>query len=76
MPDGAWSARLHDVFGAEFGEVSVGHIETLVEAGLREDADLEFKDRLYGNGDQEKRDLAGDVAAMWNDQGGVIVARA
>jgi hypothetical protein len=54
-------------------DVSAAHIEALVTAEVREDADLDFKQCLYGSGESDKRALAGDIAAMRNAQGGVIV---
>jgi hypothetical protein len=45
----------------------------LVTNGVGEDYDLDFKGTLYGRSDSEKRDLAGDVAAMANTAGGLIV---
>jgi predicted HTH transcriptional regulator len=47
-------------------------LNTLIEGGVREDTDIEFKGELYGNSDADKRDLAGDVVAMSNALGGVI----
>jgi predicted HTH transcriptional regulator len=34
---------------------------------------LEFKGELYGGNDRAKRDLAGDVAALANTAGGVLL---
>jgi Putative DNA-binding domain len=45
----------------------------LVENGVREDADLDFKRDRYGQSDQAKREFAADVAAMANDRGGLII---
>jgi len=68
-----WTRRLADLFGAPLDQVTVESIERVVAARVQEDDDLDFKEALYGNGDSEKRELAGDIAAMWNDQGGVIL---
>jgi hypothetical protein len=68
-----WTRRLSDVFGAPLDAITVEHIDRVVAANVSEDDDLDFKEALYGNGEGEKRELAGDVAAMWNDQGGVIL---
>ncbi|MFJ5833963.1 helix-turn-helix domain-containing protein [Streptomyces sp. NPDC093089] len=40
---------------------------------VTEHYDLDFKRGLYGGKDSDKKDLAGDVAAMANTAGGVIV---
>jgi predicted HTH transcriptional regulator len=63
------AARLTDVFGAPLPEVTAEHVEGLVTNSAREDSDLEFKRTLYA----DTGDLAGDLAAMANDRGGVIV---
>lgn len=68
-----WAVRLTDVLGAPPSELGEQHLQALVENGVREDADLDFKESRYGNSDQERRDLAGDIAAMANDRGGLIV---
>lgn len=48
-------------------------IRSLVDGKVVEDFDLDFKGTLYGRSDSEKRDLAGDVAAMANTAGGVVI---
>lgn len=68
-----WAVRLTDVLGAPPSELGEQHLQALVENGVREDADLDFKESRYGNSDQERRELAGDIAAMANDRGGLIV---
>lgn len=68
-----WTLRLRALFGVRFADVTEEHLEALVEGRVREDADLDFKEDRYGSSDSQKRDLAGDVAAMANDRGGVIV---
>jgi hypothetical protein len=67
------SRRLEVVFGARLGQLDRTHIEALVTNGVTEDFDLDFKSELYGNNDAARRDLAGDVAALANTAGGVIV---
>jgi hypothetical protein len=67
-----WIGRLRDLLGALPDEASREQVHSLI-AHAKEDADLDFKATLYGTGDSEKRDLAGDVAAMANDRGGLIV---
>lgn len=37
---------------------------------MAEAYDLDFKATLYGKSDKERRDLAGDVAALANTAGG------
>jgi hypothetical protein len=70
---GGWAARLTTVFGGSLSDIDESHLERLVDQGTREDADLDFKEERYGNGDSERREFAADVAAMANDRGGVIV---
>lgn len=67
------SRRLESVFGASLDHVTANNIRSLVSNGVTEEFDLDFKQELYGNSDKHKRDLAGDVAALANTAGGVIV---
>jgi hypothetical protein len=53
--------------------VKAEHVISLVANGVMESFDLDFKETLYGRGDSDKRALAGDVAALANTAGGVIV---
>lgn len=48
-------------------------MRALVDAGVEEAFDLDFKITTYGANDEAKRDLAGDVAALANTAGGVVV---
>lgn len=68
-----WALRLTDLLGARPDEAQEEHLRRLVDGGVREDADLDFKQERYGNNDQERRELAGDIAAMANDRGGLII---
>lgn len=67
------SRRLESVFGAALDGVTADHVRSLVENGVSESFDLDFKEGLYGRGDSDKRALAGDVAALANTAGGVVV---
>jgi hypothetical protein len=70
---GGWATRLRAVFGAPVDQITEAHVQGIVDQGVREDADLDFKAACYGNDDQAKRELAADIAAMANDRGGLIV---
>lgn len=65
--------RIELLLATPLADVDAQSLETLVAGSVHEDTDLDFKEKLYGQGDPEKRDLAGDVAAMANTIGGVIV---
>lgn len=67
-------AKLELLLGVRnLGEVTKEHLDQLVKERVPEDEDLDFKQTLYERGDSAKRDLAGDVAALANARGGVIV---
>ena len=68
------SRRLESLFGAPLAGITAAHILGLVDAQVGESFDLDFKQSLYPQPDN-KRDLAGDVAAMANTAGGVIVLK-
>ena len=68
-----WALRVADLLGGRPEEASEAQLSSLVHGAVREDADLDFKQERYGNGESARRDLAGDIAAMANGRGGVIV---
>ena len=65
--------RIEILLGKQVTQVDAGDLAALIAGSAREDADLDFKEQVYGTTDADKRDLAGDVAAMANTVGGVIV---
>jgi len=67
------SRRLEGLFGVSLDAVSHAHVVALKTNGVSESYDLEFKGELYGGNDRAKRDLAGDVAALANTAGGVLL---
>lgn len=67
------SRRLESLFGASLDSLHAGNVHALVMSSAQEAFDLDFKGTLYGRGDSDRRALAGDVAAMANTAGGVIV---
>ncbi|HZL06628.1 MAG TPA: ATP-binding protein, partial [Coriobacteriia bacterium] len=67
------SRRLEAVLGAPVDELSASDLEVLAGNRVPEAFDLDFKGTLYGNSDKERRDLCGDVAALANTSGGVII---
>lgn len=68
-----WALRLAELVGVPPEEITEEHLARLVAGAVPEDADLDFKQERYGNSDSAKRDLAGDIAAMGNSRGGVII---
>jgi hypothetical protein len=73
VPD--WTLRLVDVLGAPLDDIAEPHLQALVDNEVREDADLDFKREQYGTSDSAKREMAGDIAAMANDRGGLLIIR-
>ncbi len=67
------SRRLESLFGARMDRLRAEHVRGLVSSSAQEAFDLDFKAALYGGGDSARRALAGDVAALANTAGGVIV---
>jgi hypothetical protein len=70
---GAWASRIVELLGSTIDDAEPENLQALVDGAVREDTDLDFKIELYGRTDSAKRDLAGDVAAMANERGGVII---
>ncbi|OIQ94669.1 divergent AAA domain protein [mine drainage metagenome] len=67
------SRRLEGLLGGALDTLTSDNIRSLVDLRIAEAFDLDFKEQLYGHNDTGKRDLCGDVAAMANTAGGVIV---
>jgi schlafen family protein len=67
------SARIESLLGVQLGNVEASHIKGLIDHQVAETFDLDYKGELYGTRDQDKRDLAGDVAALANTAGGIII---
>lgn len=67
------SRRLETVLGAAVDNLTASDIQAFPDRRAAEAFDLDFKAVLYGNGDSSRRDLCGDVAALANTSGGVIV---
>lgn len=67
------SRRLEALLGGLIDAVDAAAIQSLVATGVDEAFDLDFKAELYGNNDSARRSLAGDVAAMANTGGGLII---
>jgi hypothetical protein len=67
------SRRLEALLGAGLDTARYEHFHAMVEIQVSESFDLDFKREHYGNADGDKRALAGDVAALANSAGGIIV---
>jgi hypothetical protein len=67
------SRRLERLFGARLEHATHHQVAAFVTNTVAEAYDLDFKATLYGKSDKDRRDLAGDVAALANTAGGVIV---
>ena len=65
--------RVH-LLDARVDEIDEGWARTLV--GYSEGPLLDVKSAMYGNGDSDKRELAADIAALANVDGGVILVGA
>lgn len=67
------SRRLETLLGVPLETVTAAHLQSLVVTGTQESFDLDYKRDHYGNSDAERRKLAGDVAALANTAGGIII---
>ncbi|WP_405910216.1 ATP-binding protein [Streptomyces sp. NBC_00828] len=59
--------------GVPVSDATHAHVHALINGAVPEDYDLDFKRELYGRNDGAKRALSGDVAAMANTSGGLII---
>jgi len=67
------SARLEQVLGASLDRVTAAQVRDLVANEVPEAFDLDYKREMYGRTDADRRALAGDVAALANTAGGLII---
>ncbi|MCF1597339.1 AlbA family DNA-binding domain-containing protein [Streptomyces muensis] len=67
------STRLERLLGVPVSDATHAHVHALINGAVPEDYDLDFKRELYGRNDAAKRALCGDVAAMANTSGGLII---
>lgn len=73
MSTPAWSRALADLVGAPLQALGAERVEAWVTDGLRESERLDFKAQFYGNGESQRRELAGDLAAFANHRGGLLI---
>lgn len=67
------SARLEALLGSSLEQAQYSQLMTLISNRVAEAFDLDFKSKMYGSSDREKRDAATDVAALANTAGGLLV---
>jgi schlafen family protein len=65
--------RLEALLGCTLSDAEEKNLGFLVTDRVSEDTDLDYKESHYGNGDSDKRELAGDLASFANTGGGTIV---
>lgn len=61
------------VGGVPLQAVDGDRVRAWVAEGLRESEQMDFKEGHYGNGDSQRRELAGDLAAFANHRGGLLI---
>lgn len=65
--------RIEALLGVSTAEADEAALQRLIDGSVREDEDLEFKSGLYGGREQDKRELAKDVAGLANHRGGLLI---
>lgn len=61
------------MFTKEFDEISLADLQSLVDEGIPEGRQMEFKCDHYGRRDEDKREFAADVSALANAFGGYLL---
>lgn len=61
------------MLGVAVEDADEASVQRLIDAGVEEDDDVDFKAASYGLTDADKRALAGDVAALANHVGGLLL---
>ena len=67
------SRRIRELLGTALEAAQYAEYMTLVSNQVPEAFDLDYKAELYGGSDSAKRALAGDVTALANTAGGLLV---
>jgi hypothetical protein len=67
------SARLEALLGSRLELVQHADLLTLISDHVPEAFDLDFKSKMYGPTDRDKKDAATDIAALANTAGGLLV---
>lgn len=67
------SRRIRELLGTALEAAQYAEYMTLVSNKVPEAFDLDYKAELYGGSDSAKRALAGDVAALANTAGGLLI---
>jgi hypothetical protein len=65
--------RIEALLGVAIPDADEAALVRLVAGEVREEQDLEYKGQLYGTADSDKKALAGDVAALANTVGGLLL---
>jgi predicted HTH transcriptional regulator len=65
--------RIEALISQQLESATESDLAKLTAGGVPEDADLDYKQQIYGSSDSDKRDLAGDVAALANTLGGLLL---
>jgi hypothetical protein len=61
------------MFAKEFDEIALTDLQTLLDEGIPEGRQFEFKRDHYGRKDDDRREFAADVSAMANSLGGYLL---
>src|SRR6266511_1348956 len=61
------------IHGIPLGQVNAALLESLRENAVAESRQLDYKERLPGERDDDKRELLGDVTALANTAGGDLI---
>ncbi|MDT3446197.1 ATP-binding protein [Pseudofrankia sp. BMG5.37] len=67
------SRRLETIFGKTADALTYADVAQLVDGAVPEADDLDYKRDVYGLKAQDRLKLAGDVAAMANSRGGLVI---
>lgn len=68
-----FSTRLQGLLGAQFDKIEEEHLSSLVEHGIPESDELDFKESQYDYGKKGVFEVSKDAAAFANEIGGLII---
>ncbi len=61
------------IFRKSFDDISFGDIELLISEKIPEGQSVEYKERIWGRGDEDVREMLKDICSMANAYGGYFI---
>jgi len=64
---------MSNIFHKSFDDIKIDDISELKEIGYEENQRIEYKSKMYGHGDEDRREMLRDVTSFANAYGGFLI---